>query len=211
MIDFTGFFISVDMRELRKFNDFSEGNLQKYQDEIGIIIDNATNGMTEEERVEYTSLNDHIWWSSDISYPNLMRKSNFLSYFSYLEHQMNVLCKAMQKKHGYDISLEDLRGSGIVRARQYIMKVCLIKDAFNEYDWKRLRNYQGIRNSITHAYGDAQREEYLSVKDIEGVNGIDRINEFSEESIEYTVDFNYSFIELIERILNRLVTKCRAS
>jgi len=85
-------------------------------------------------------------------FPNLVRCGLFLSIYGYLEHSLNSLCKQCQLDH--DISVSDLRGSGLERAARYFRKAYGIKVPESVLRGAEFSLIQMIRNSLVHASGE---------------------------------------------------------
>ena len=78
----------------------------------------------------------------------MYRKSTLVSVYSFLESSMNGLCKHLSARHDYPVKLEDLRGKGIVRAKDYLEKLAKVDfDALNG-EWSHLMTLNKIRNCI---------------------------------------------------------------
>ena len=80
----------------------------------------------------------------------LYRKSTLVSVYSFLENSMNTLCRHLHKRHAYSIGLSDLRGEGIVRAKNYLEKLAGIDFSAVNGEWSHLMSFNKIRNCTTN-------------------------------------------------------------
>jgi hypothetical protein len=97
---------------------------------------------------------------------NLMRSSFFISLYSYLEAQLNKECQLSQQDNTQiKILLNDIHGSGIDRAKTYLVKVLDTSFPFDkDLAWKEIQLFGKLRNCIVHADGkvkDSNLEKYI--------------------------------------------------
>jgi len=82
------------------------------------------------------------------------RYSIIVTIYSLLESSLNNLCHFLHNLKKLTLSLEELRGAGIERAKLYLTKVCLIDFSENSNEWNEILKLNKIRNCIVHAQGD---------------------------------------------------------
>ena len=85
--------------------------------------------------------------------PYLFWYSQFLITFSFFERALNALCMSFQKQHDFALSLKDMSGQGIFRAKLYLAKVCGVTGLFQISEWNQVALFAEIRNAIAHANG----------------------------------------------------------
>jgi hypothetical protein len=85
--------------------------------------------------------------------PCLYWYSQFLIAYSYFERALNALSMSFQKQNGAAVSIKDMSGQGITRARTYLTKVCEITSPFELPEWQRANLLAEIRNAIAHTSG----------------------------------------------------------
>lgn len=88
-------------------------------------------------------------------YANLLRKSCFMSLYSYLESSLNKECELRKKDNAeIKLSLKDIHGTGINRAKIYLVKVLGSNFPFTTNScWEEIQNYRKLRNCIAHNEG----------------------------------------------------------
>ena len=101
---------------------------------------------------------DYETWDLDSIFgeyfPNLQRRSAFLTVWSFLEHQLDQLCMLSQAEKGFELSFMDLSGKGIDRSASYLEKVVGFQGLKNSQQWSVLKTLQRIRNVIAHDDGN---------------------------------------------------------
>ena len=84
-------------------------------------------------------------------FPNLLRSSLFVTIYATVENELNYLCRQLAKGDGLDV--EDLRGNGIIRASNYLTKVCRVDFPQDSEEWSQLKEYNQLRNILVHENG----------------------------------------------------------
>lgn len=104
-----------------------------------------------EEGEEYDYADEYFLYA--LEYPNILRKSFFITCYSILEHELIDVCKLQKKKKQLPIDVNDLRGEGgIDRAMKYLKLVGF--DLSTAKSWEDIKNIQLIRNCIVHSDAD---------------------------------------------------------
>lgn len=86
-------------------------------------------------------------------FPNLQRRSALITLFAFFEHELNRLCALFQATENYQLTLKDVAGTGIERARTYLSKVALVDLTDPPKPWSDIKNIQALRNLVVHADG----------------------------------------------------------
>ncbi len=104
------------------------------------------------------------------NYSNLLRKSYFISLYTFLESRLDREC-IQRGKYNSDtkIKLKDLNGRGITRAKTYLVKVLGSNFPFGtSTEWKEIQGYRELRNCIVHSNGEVagtKLENYIEKHD----------------------------------------------
>jgi hypothetical protein len=110
---------------------------------------------------------DESFSSNEVDeFTDLMRSSFFVSLYSYLEAQLNKECQFSQQDNAQiKVLLDDIHGSGINRAKIYLVKVLNTSFPFdNDSAWEKIQWFGKIRNCIVHAEGkvkDSNLKKYI--------------------------------------------------
>ena len=87
-------------------------------------------------------------------YLKTFRYSIIVTIYSLLEISLNDLCHYLCNSKKLSLSLEELRGDGIERAKLYLTKACSIDFPESNNEWNEILKLNKIRNCIVHAQGD---------------------------------------------------------
>jgi len=82
------------------------------------------------------------------------RYSMVVTAYSLLETTLNSLCHYLHRLKKVDLTLDELKGEGIERAKLYLLKICHIDFPFTSHEWNQIVKLNSIRNCIVHAQGD---------------------------------------------------------
>ena len=86
-----------------------------------------------------------------------VRYSTLVSAHTLLETGLNSICHGERRRFQHAVSLVDLAGRGIQRAKTYLEKVCRVSFPSDSADWTRMRILAEVRNVIVHTNGDVRR------------------------------------------------------
>jgi hypothetical protein len=86
-------------------------------------------------------------------FPGLQRRSALITLFSFFEHELNKVCTRLQSTEKFGISLRDVVGSGVERARTYLCKVASLDLQQAAVQWAEVKSIQAVRNLLVHADG----------------------------------------------------------
>lgn len=92
-------------------------------------------------------------------FPNLQRRSALITLFSFLEYQLDKLCRLFATDQEFSISLSDLKDTGIDRSYRYLTKVVGLEIDNGTSTWRELKLIQGLRNAIVHDDGKLKKPE----------------------------------------------------
>lgn len=81
-----------------------------------------------------------------------MRYSFVVLSHTVFETRLRAFCSDMQRDPQIRITVTDLGGSPIDRARTYLSKLAALKVA-DIPEWQQLRSFQRVRDCVVHAYG----------------------------------------------------------
>jgi len=118
-------------------------------------------------------------------------RSEFLVIYSFFEHTLNQLCTEVKNRSKLILSIDDLHGKGIERAKNYLVKVGGVKTTlFSSNDWEKVTLLGEIRNKIAHADGVVLKHEekiYTKLKKIPHI----KLEYDLQENIEIMLSYEY--------------------
>lgn len=88
--------------------------------------------------------------------PNIFNKSSLVSLYSCLEHNLNDFYNICQKIKGTEISVTDLHGDGIHKAKKYLTKLMNVNFGASQ-EWEFIIDLNKVRNCIVHANGNINK------------------------------------------------------
>jgi hypothetical protein len=127
-----------------------------------------------EQDAFFSNVNDH-WIETAETLPRLQWYSQLMVAYGYLEKVLNDFCGEFRDSGNIKLSLKDLHGQGIERARNYLVKVVGLEKAFSTSAWQSIKLLGVLRNSVAHRDGfvdyepDSPRSTYSKLCKIEGV------------------------------------------
>lgn len=131
--------------------------IANFEANVEIIVVEGTHSAEPPRLIKvHQSLDDHTWDLEDVFreyFPNLQRRSALITLFSFFEHELNKVCNLFQITENYKVSLSDISGSGIERAKRYLSKVVSLDLDPDTPEWNEVKNIQALRNLIVHADG----------------------------------------------------------
>jgi hypothetical protein len=89
--------------------------------------------------------------------PRVLRYAMVMATFTAIETSLDTICGAVSRERRFDLTVADIRGTGIVRAHTYLTKMAGLNLDHLAQDWAELRDWQRLRNCIAHANGQVSR------------------------------------------------------
>jgi len=126
----------------------SRVQIERQLDELKLYLENVEDFLTHQAQRAETK-EEQI--KMEEYFPNLLRSSLFVTIYSMLENELNRLCYKLSKRDG--LTVDDLRGNGIIRASTFLIKVCRVDFPEDSPEWKLLRQYNQLRNDVVHNNG----------------------------------------------------------
>jgi hypothetical protein len=146
--------IEIDFENIHSFCKFTEAWLAEERDKFKTIYETKLGELTPEEKEKWDQFAIDIHWKLYDVFPILLWTSIFNSAYSLFERHLNDVCKILEKDASIKISLTDLTGKGIERAKIFLTKVIGIANVFDSTEWHEIQNYSKVRNILVHASGE---------------------------------------------------------
>ncbi len=130
--------------------------------------------------------------------------------YGYFEKLLNDLCREQRDAKQLSLSLKDLSGKGIERAKNYLLKVVGVEKSFTTPEWQSIEAIGVLRNAIAHRDGfvdyEPNRQNSVYSK-LTGICGVELRQEtmnheyaqifFNEQFVIETLDLFDTFIRKI--------------
>lgn len=107
---------------------------------------------------------DHLFGEH---FPAIHRSAAFLTIWASFERLITNLCHEIERADGFRISLSDLEGKGINRARKYLVKVADLGGDWAQKGWQEFPHFNSIRNIFAHGDGHVALTQTKLIKYIE--------------------------------------------
>ncbi|ELA8837594.1 hypothetical protein QYV87_004606 [Vibrio parahaemolyticus] len=200
--------ISFEFDSLEQSYSLSARTLMAKAQELESNFNELVGQADEEHRSEYADVLQDEHQSLTDDFPKFQRFSHFILAYSLTEATLNRYCRYAQKRYGFKLSLKDLSGQGIERARNYLIKVVGISpDQFNLY-WSDIKLAADIRNVVTHTGGELTFENSAHLKLAKRLEGVETVKlEGIDElggHIRLTDDYVIGFIRTARIFLSSL-------
>lgn len=146
--------IHLDFDNLRLLCGFVKQFLEREQKEFQESYDKKIAEIAEEHRDEYIQwIGDNHWYLFEV-FPSLQWMSLFNSSYTVFEKNLNHMCEMAGRRVNAKITLKDISGQGIERAKIYLTKVVGIEEPFKTEKWHNIKKYAELRNVLAHASGE---------------------------------------------------------
>lgn len=183
--------------ELSKFREYYQAIENKFQSDKKSIEDMKDSSI-------YDDMNEfeRDYYNIELHHLDIHSKSCLVTLYSYLESFLNYFCEYLYELNGRKLKYTDLSGTGIFRARLYLLKVEGVDfDQINNR-WNQIKGFNLIRNNIVHESGKVGKDKLI--KFIETNENLS-INNFDDVRIES--GYIHELIDIIESFILNIHTQ----
>ena len=161
--------LSILKEQLRLIEEQIEQGSQKAESEL-VTHRLALPPDDEDEWFLLAQLRD---FQIEVVLPRILRGPFLVTLFSVYESSVTEVAGLIQEKQGMRISLDDLKGDLLKRAKKYYKDVLNFKLYASNVNWTRLKKLSLLRNAIAHSNG---RMNMISARTGETILGIEGVN-----------------------------------
>jgi hypothetical protein len=157
----------------------------------------------------FRDVNDH-WIETAETLPRLQWYSQLLTVYGYFEKLLNDLCIEQRDANKLPLSLKDLHGQGIERARNYLVKLVGLNKTFSTAEWQRIKLISLLRNSVADRDGfvdfepDNLKSTYSKLNQINGVELRQETMNQEDAQIFFAEQVVIEVIELFDTFIRNL-------
>lgn len=183
--------------ELSKFREYYQEIENKFQSDKKSIEDMKDSSI-------YDDMNEfeRDYYDIELHHLDIHRKSCLVTLYSYLESFLNYFCEYLYELNGRKLKYTDLSGTGIFRARLYLLKVEGVDfDQMND-GWNQIKGFNLIRNNIVHESGKVGKDKLIKFID---TNENLSINNFDDVRIKS--GYIHELIDIIESFILNIHTQ----
>ncbi|MGB3690305.1 MAG: hypothetical protein WBA02_13520 [Jannaschia helgolandensis] len=143
----------AELEVLHELCSSGEAALNQQLEELHGKMDEDIAGLDAYGEEGYLSdINDHYVMVS-LSMPMYQNYAYLTLGFALFEKCLNDVSMQIRDDRNFPLSLKDIHGQGIARAKVYLSKVCGITSPFQTAAWSRALLLAEIRNAISHRGG----------------------------------------------------------
>jgi hypothetical protein len=187
---------------LAKENNMSVSDIEK-MDDVQFSVINFTSEMAYDP--EFSGLSDY-----DHYFPMIFRQSLFLALYADCEKYLNYQCQELQRMRNFSLSLKDLSGNGIIRARNYLTKVAQVNFPDGK-EWQEIQSYGKLRNCFAHNDGELtglSESDAKFLKEYASKNPYLEVKEATVVFIEIKKGFCEEAIKVFDAFTVKLIRSC---
>jgi hypothetical protein len=139
--------------KLQRLANMVEDSLVAQAAELDARLSTDAEQFPEANRQEFFEFHAEDYYELADELPTLLRYSILTGADTGLEVFLNDTCATYAEVHNATITLSDLRGAGVERARDYLKKVARMPFPDTTPEWTSVKRLHQLRNSIVHADG----------------------------------------------------------
>lgn len=159
--------------ELSKFREYYQEIENKFQSDK-ISVESMGNLSIHDDINEF----ERDYYDIELHHLDIHRKSCLVTLYSYLESFLNYFCEYLYKLNERKLKHTDLSGTGIFRARLYLLKVEGVDfDQMND-GWNQIKGFNLIRNNIVHESGKVGKDKltkFINTNENLSINNFDDV------------------------------------
>lgn len=193
------------LEEFREYTLEIESKFDSDKNDLAKRLDDFIDGIPEDNIHDVKDFFFDEYYKIDEVFIGVFRKSTVVTIHSFLDHSMHNTCNRLSRAHDYPVKVDDIKGSGIVRSKNYLEKLAKVdfeKTKLNSL-WGKIQELNAIRNCIVHTEGNVKAVN--SSKKLEKI--IERRGDLSLQNefyIKISRDFVDSCINVVEEFLKLL-------
>ena len=122
-------------------------------------------------------------------FPQYQKQSYLLMLVALFEDYLNQLCNSLHFENEFCCSLKEYSGSGIERAKKYLIKIANVTVPTGTKGWSQIIEARNIRNTIAHNAGHLDPESHK--KQMETVSKSQHLNSEKYKRIHLKIENGY--------------------
>ena len=126
-----------------------------------------------DEKDEEHGYRGEYYYQIDFVLPRILRGPFLVALFAVYETAVTEVASHIQKKSGGQISLDDIKGDLLSRAKKYYKHVLQFELSSNKKSWERLTVLADLRNAIAHTNGRIDRIRVGTREKILKIDGVE--------------------------------------
>ena len=152
-LDFRLLEVSMELSTLEKHLELIEAQIERGQKEAWSNRKAKTMELEPDDEAEWSFIVQEYDYQVGFVLPRVLRNPFLVSLFAVYESAVTEIAKAIQRKKGVGISIDDLKGDFLQRSKNYYEHVLQFQLALSNDSWQRLMLLSDLRNAIAHTNG----------------------------------------------------------
>ena len=113
-----------------------------------------------DEFIERYDLRTDLHHHFESEFPQYHRQSSLVMLLSKFEDYLNQLCVSLKHEKELTLAFKEMRGSGIERAKFYLVRVAGLTVPSDGAAWQQLMKAQNIRNVLVHNAAHLEKQSH---------------------------------------------------
>ncbi len=143
----------IDFGVMQRHIEVSKKGLKAELEDLEEMMDKEISSLNEHDLDAYFGNINDYWIETAETLPRLQWYAQLLIAYGYFEKLINDVCQEIKSERGISLSLNDLQGQGITRARNYLVGVAHIERPFTGHRWQLIKLVAKLRNAVAHGDG----------------------------------------------------------
>lgn len=202
-------FTQLQIQDFVDYITVMEESIESHKDLLVENYHERTKGFNEQQAQElYEAEYFDRYVNLDHTYSFILRKSLFITLYSFLETELKRIAKSIESKKLTNIKINDVRYKGIQGYLFFIEEVNNIHLELHPETRALLKSYNKLRNRFVHDEDDELTEgQYENLKNVDGIM-YSHFNYPEHKPMHFieSLDscFNDNYIQLISNVLDEL-------
>jgi uncharacterized protein YutE (UPF0331/DUF86 family) len=194
--------VKYTIEGIKNYYNISSKSLEKEISELYSVFERENNSLFTTDNHLYSELYDSFVDFSENLEESFKRNLNYsfiTLLYSFLESSLNDLCSFLKEQKNLDLNFNDLNREGIIRAKNYLEKVCKLCFSAIGNEWNEIEKLNKIRNCIVHTNGNVEKFRQTTK-----IKNIAEHTKYIELENDYLV-VNNNYIMLMIEAINKFV------
>lgn len=177
IIDFTLLDVEMELSILEDQVELIEEQIQRGRKTAKRELVARVGELSFDDEAEWARLHQEHDFQVDFIIPRILRCPPLVTLFAVYESAVKEIAGLVQKRQGRRISIDDLKGDLLTRAKKYYKHVLHFKLSRSDQHWQQITVLSDLRNVIAHTNGrldvlsEERRAKILKIDGVEDKMG----------------------------------------
>ena len=142
-----------ELNEFLEYHGVAEASWKREDHDLQLKIDEILQRYPKSKHPEIVEQYGIDLYQNQTNFPSIHRESLFLVIYNFYETSLNDICSAVSASIDSRLSLSDINGKGVERAKRFLSKVAEIDFSGMGREGSYLGNMNQLRNQLVHCGG----------------------------------------------------------